>query len=311
MPSVVAIIPAHNEAPRIAAVTGPLLASRIFSRVLVVDDGSTDDTADAARRAGAEVLRLTPNRGKGGALYAGLQATTEPVVAFFDADLLGFTADHARSLVEPVVAGRCVMACGLRDYGTRYNTLQQALPPITGERAMRRDVLRGIPEDFWRGFRIEAAMNASARRLGETCLIPLTGLTIVPKWHKVGIRRGMRDAAAMSREVLEAMRDANRWYSAGMASPAIETLPNGAITGVDGMLDQIAGALARQAAPVVRQEIMPLILDDADMQQRVGEAAGRALADEWRPMAWVVAGSFAVLAISAGTAVAWSIYSSK
>lgn len=311
MPSVVAIIPAHNEAPRIAAVTGPLLASRIFSRVLVVDDGSTDDTADAARRAGAEVLRLTPNRGKGGALYAGLQATTEPVVAFFDADLIGLQPAHARVLVEPVLANQCAMSCGLRDYGPMYNTLQEALPPITGERAMRRAVTRDIPMEFWRGFRIEAAMNEAARRLGGICLVQLQGLSIVPKWHKVGLRKGLADAAAMSREVIEAMRDADTWYSAGMASPAIETLPDGTITGVDGMLDQIAGALARQAAPVVRQEIMPLILDDTDMQQRVGEAAGRALAEEWKPIAWVVAGSFVVLAISAGTAVAWSIYSSK
>lgn len=67
-----AVIPAHNEAQHIAKVVS--LAKR-FMPVLVVDDGSTDDTAQLAEAAGADVLRQVPNQGKGAALRAGfLQA---------------------------------------------------------------------------------------------------------------------------------------------------------------------------------------------------------------------------------------------
>ena len=67
-----AIVPAHNEAPRVGAVVEGLIARGL--PVLVVDDGSSDGTGDEAREAGARVLRLEPNRGKGGALKAGFRA---------------------------------------------------------------------------------------------------------------------------------------------------------------------------------------------------------------------------------------------
>jgi len=65
------IIPAHNEASRIEAVVRAVVAQGLS--VLVVDDGSTDGTADEARAAGARVLTLRPNRGKGEALKEGFR----------------------------------------------------------------------------------------------------------------------------------------------------------------------------------------------------------------------------------------------
>jgi glycosyltransferase involved in cell wall biosynthesis len=67
---IVVVIPAHDEAPRIAAV---IEAARAFLRVVVVDDGSSDATADVARAAGAEVIEQRPNQGKGAALRAGFR----------------------------------------------------------------------------------------------------------------------------------------------------------------------------------------------------------------------------------------------
>lgn len=205
----VAIVPAHNEAPRIAPVIRTLLASRQFARVLVVDDGSTDETAAVARVAGAQVLSLSPNRGKGGAMLAGLQSTNEPVVVFFDADLVGLRPDHVAALVEPVVAGRAGMAVGLRDHG-KWNQTQSILPAITGERAVRRELLERVPTSFWNGFRIEVGINEVVRRSGMPVEpVLLDGLSIVPKWAKNGdVRGGIEDAARMLRDVLVAMADA-------------------------------------------------------------------------------------------------------
>ena len=70
VPRVLAVIPAHDEAPRIAAV---VRAAAAHLPVLVVDDGSADDTAVVARDAGAEVLEQRPNAGKGAALRAGFR----------------------------------------------------------------------------------------------------------------------------------------------------------------------------------------------------------------------------------------------
>jgi glycosyltransferase involved in cell wall biosynthesis len=74
MSSLIAILPAHNEAAHIAEVAG---IARRFLPVLVVDDGSSDDTAHLAEDAGAEVLRQIPNQGKGAALRAGFRRALE------------------------------------------------------------------------------------------------------------------------------------------------------------------------------------------------------------------------------------------
>ena len=67
---IVALIPGYNEAPRI----GPVVeATRRHLPVIVVDDGSTDATAERARAAGAEVIEQRPNQGKGAALRAGFR----------------------------------------------------------------------------------------------------------------------------------------------------------------------------------------------------------------------------------------------
>jgi glycosyltransferase involved in cell wall biosynthesis len=67
---IVALIPAHDEAPRIAAV---IARTREFLPVIVVDDGSSDNTAERARDAGAEVVEQRPNQGKGMALRTGFR----------------------------------------------------------------------------------------------------------------------------------------------------------------------------------------------------------------------------------------------
>ena len=85
-PRVLAIIPAYNEAGRVAPV---ITFARGFLPVLVVDDGSADETASVARATGAEVLVQQPNQGKGAALMAGFEyalAQDYEAVVTLDAD---------------------------------------------------------------------------------------------------------------------------------------------------------------------------------------------------------------------------------
>ncbi len=86
------VVPAYEEADRvgdtIAAIRRDLAALGPQLEIVVVDDGSTDDTAGAARAAGADlVLRQPQNRGKGAAVRAGMLAAGGSTVAFTDADL--------------------------------------------------------------------------------------------------------------------------------------------------------------------------------------------------------------------------------
>lgn len=85
-PSILLLIPAYNEAERIPAV---IKASTAYGPVLVVDDGSKDQTSAVAREAGAEVLRQEPNQGKGAAIIRGFKYGLEhgyDAVLTLDAD---------------------------------------------------------------------------------------------------------------------------------------------------------------------------------------------------------------------------------
>ncbi len=84
--SILVLIPAYNEAERIA---GVIASTKRFFPVLVVDDGSTDETADIASGLGAEVIRQYPNRGKGAALLEGFKYANDngyEAVLTLDAD---------------------------------------------------------------------------------------------------------------------------------------------------------------------------------------------------------------------------------
>jgi glycosyltransferase involved in cell wall biosynthesis len=87
LPRVSIILPAHNEAATIAAVVRDCQAAVPPSKeIIVVDDGSADRTADAAEEAGAHVLRLGRNHGKGEALRRGVDQSRGEILVFLDAD---------------------------------------------------------------------------------------------------------------------------------------------------------------------------------------------------------------------------------
>jgi glycosyltransferase involved in cell wall biosynthesis len=114
------VIPAYNEAAfigtllaRIAAVD--LSALDVEREIVVVDDGSTDDTAAIAERHGVRVLRQRPNAGKGAAVRAGIAASTGTHVLIQDADLEYDPQDY-----RPMLAALRAGGDRLVVYGSRY-----------------------------------------------------------------------------------------------------------------------------------------------------------------------------------------------
>ena len=83
------IVPAYNEAPRIGQVLDAAARHPLVREVLVVDDGSTDGSADHARRRGLRTLVLSRNMGKAVAVARGLELVRTSHVLLLDADLVG------------------------------------------------------------------------------------------------------------------------------------------------------------------------------------------------------------------------------
>ncbi|MBU7013711.1 MAG: glycosyltransferase family 2 protein [Theionarchaea archaeon] len=110
------IIPAYNEAehlPRILAAIPPLVGE-----VIVVDDGSSDQTADIARTNSAIVVQHHENQGKGMAMVSGITAASGDVVVFMDADMQHHPEDIER-LVAFIEDGSADLVIGVRTLGSR------------------------------------------------------------------------------------------------------------------------------------------------------------------------------------------------
>jgi dolichyl-phosphate beta-glucosyltransferase len=120
------VIPAYNESARIAKTLREVLAyledQPGGGEVIVVDDGSKDDTSGVAEGVFAErpldgvegrVIRVEPNRGKGHAVRTGLLAARNTVAAFFDADL-SMPITETPKLVEPIRSGQYDVVFGSR-----------------------------------------------------------------------------------------------------------------------------------------------------------------------------------------------------
>jgi glycosyltransferase involved in cell wall biosynthesis len=117
--STTVIIPAFNEGAAVGAVVTDLLSAACWHEVLVIDDGSTDDTARHAEAAGAQVVRHPYNKGNGAAVKTGIRRSTGSYVLIMDGD-----GQH-----RPTDAERLVSQMGVYDLvvGARHASTQATL----------------------------------------------------------------------------------------------------------------------------------------------------------------------------------------
>ena len=111
------LIPAYNEAATIGEVLERIAPLDLEAQVIVVDDGSTDETAAIAEAAGATVIRQA-NRGKGAAIRAAIPLIEGEITVIQDADM-EYDPAEVPSLIEPIVRGAADVVFGSRLSGGR------------------------------------------------------------------------------------------------------------------------------------------------------------------------------------------------
>ena len=196
------IIAALNEEGTVADVVRAAREARGAGRVIVVDDHSIDDTVANAKAAGAEVLTSQGNGSKARAMATGVAVSDARVIVFFDADIVGVRGEHFDLLASPVLDHGYAMSCAWVDYG-RAGRIYMRFPPITGLRAIRREIFERIDPSRINGFQIEMVMNeVVARRKLRTAARMFPGVTHRGKIEKFGWSRGVRAQVSMTVELL-------------------------------------------------------------------------------------------------------------
>ena len=189
------IICAFNEAPRIAAVLAVASVHSLLSEVIVVDDGSTDDTAAIVRRFPSVKLISHPvNQGKSIAMATGVLAAQHELLMLLDADLTGLAVEHITALAVPVLSGKSDVSLSLRQNSLLiFRAI--GLDFVSGERVIRKDLLSEVLEEMHGlpRFGIEVFMNR--RIIARQLSIAVThwpAVTQSRKTEKLGYWKGIR-----------------------------------------------------------------------------------------------------------------------
>jgi len=202
------VIPAKNEAGAIAKVVAGARELYPDAEVIVVDDGSSDDTAKVAEEAGAKVIQHPESLGNGAAVKAGARAASGDIIAFMDGDGQHDAAEFGK-LLEKLDAGYD-MVIGARDSGSHanvgrlyangiYNVIAswltgRRIPDLTsGFRVARADLFKKFLYLLPNGFSYPTTITMAFLRSGyPICFEPIPVAKRIGKSHIRPIKDGLR-----------------------------------------------------------------------------------------------------------------------
>lgn len=207
MKKIEVVIPAYNEEDRLPKVIEVLQRTKEVGKIIVVDDGSTDQTIKQAAELGVTVLRHQKNKGKGAALKTGIKETTKNPLMIIDADLKNLRPDHITTLINLFYnqedcdiktnpetkkgKGETVLVNGVVDRGQASNLTEKIEEALTGLRIMDRKVwdntLKELSED---GYSVDYLIYVTAKKLGKIKTKTLPGLEHYKKTEKNGFIKG-------------------------------------------------------------------------------------------------------------------------
>ena len=171
------IIPAYNEEDTVAQVVEVVKKVSFVDEIIVVNDGSSDNTEGEATKAGAIVINHETNKGKGEALYTGYQNAECDIIAFIDADIYNLTSKKVEAIIKPILLGKTDITKTkfARESGrvtelTAKPLLNFFFPeisfeqPLSGQFAARKEILKKI--NFEKDYGVDVGIVIDADVLG-------------------------------------------------------------------------------------------------------------------------------------------------
>ncbi|MGA0599587.1 glycosyltransferase family 2 protein [Caulobacter sp. KR2-114] len=202
------VVCAYNEADRIGAILDAIVGHPALAEIIVVNDGSTDDTlARLAAWPSVRVISYAENRGKTWAMGQGVSAARGDWILLLDADLAGLRARDIDALAAPVLDGRADMSISLRRNSLWFYRLM-GLDFVSGERLLPAEVMVEAAKAMARLPRwgAEAWLNEQvlARRL-RLAVVDWPGVSNIRKHEKVGALQGALEELRMTADALRVL----------------------------------------------------------------------------------------------------------
>jgi glycosyltransferase involved in cell wall biosynthesis len=210
MKNVSAIICAYNEERTIKDVISSVAESMIFNEIIVVNDGSTDDTkriiTDCKNTIQIIDIQLPENKGKGYAMAIGVEKSKSEIIVFIDADLTKLSANTYANifnqLIKPIQNNEADMVLG-QSYVTILNYKINPFKSLTGERSVKReDILPLVEKMKDSEFGVETLINLYYQATGKIVkYVLLAELDHLSKFSKVSTLSAARQYIKEGQEI--------------------------------------------------------------------------------------------------------------
>ncbi len=198
MKKVTAIICAFNEEKTIEFVIRSASANYLIDELIVVNDGSTDNTGKIIERLKGDIsitdIHFTENKGKGYAMATGVEKAINEAIVFIDADLSELNQDHYYQLLIPIMEDKADMVLG-QATETLINYSVNPFKSLTGERALlKKDILPIVGKMKHSRFGVETLINLFYQSQGKTVnYVMLKGLKHPTKFDKVSKQQAIKE----------------------------------------------------------------------------------------------------------------------
>lgn len=187
-----AIICVYNEAATIAGVILSLYNSAFIDEIIVINDGSIDNTSEKLKSLAIlpkiSIIEFSKNRGKGFALSVGIKKARNEILLFVDGDLKNFSHHHIGLLLQPLFEGCASMVIG-QPTDTIIGHKSNPFKPLSGERALfKKDIVPILQKIQHSRFGVETLINLNYKINNlETQYVFLYGLQHPIKFQKYSI----------------------------------------------------------------------------------------------------------------------------
>lgn len=188
-----AIIPAYNEAKNIINVLRPITQIPSIKEIIVISDGSTDNTVELIRNfGGVKVIALPRNVGKTKAATRGVYEACYDTILFCDADLVNLKKNHISDLVDKYYEGFDMV---IMDKGSQpwiFKNLLKSVPAVSGTRILDKKHFFNIPFRETDRFQFEIRINDYFLQNKLTIAItPAEEIHDVRKFVKYSFKKGL------------------------------------------------------------------------------------------------------------------------
>lgn len=187
--SIAVVMPCYNEGKRILPVIKEVKKSSLVTEILIIDDGSEKSTKQILKKiSGVKLISHLKNQGKSQAMKTGVLNVKSDVIVFIDTDLIGFKGHYIDDLATPIINGELDLVLGDYEKELKLFKLSGLSVVLTGQRAVRRDLLLKNLNIFDHGgYLAEVAMNIVFFKKGRVGRVFMKGVGQIFKYKKAGL----------------------------------------------------------------------------------------------------------------------------